>query len=145
MEQQNRQLLKLCPLHVQEKTVRSLAGWNRRIGRFFLQIKSNQCKKRKNKRNIKFWFEDQIGIKVLILFGSQTGTAEELAGRLAKDFARYGKKALVMDPEEIEVEDLPKITGIRFDWKQLIFWFSRNTQTSAYSLCSNLWGRWSYR
>lgn len=80
-----------------------------------MQIKSNQCKKRKNKKNIKFWFEDQIGIKVLILFGSQTGTAEELAGRLAKDFARYGKKALVMDPEEIEVEDLPKITGIRFD------------------------------
>lgn len=50
--------------------------------------------------------------QVLILFGSQTGTAEELAGRLAKDFARYGKKALVMDPEEIEVEDLPKITEI---------------------------------
>ncbi|CAD5221670.1 unnamed protein product [Bursaphelenchus xylophilus] len=50
--------------------------------------------------------------QVLILFGSQTGTAEELAGRLAKDFARYGKKALVMDPEEIEPEELCKITQI---------------------------------
>lgn len=47
--------------------------------------------------------------QVLILFGSQTGTAEELAGRLAKDFTRYGKKALVMDPEELESEELPKI------------------------------------
>ncbi|KAI6235641.1 NADPH--cytochrome P450 reductase [Aphelenchoides besseyi] len=50
--------------------------------------------------------------EVLILFGSQTGTAEELAGRLAKDLHRYGKKPLVMDPEEIDVEDLPKITEI---------------------------------
>lgn len=49
--------------------------------------------------------------QVLILFGSQTGTAEELAGRLAKDLHRYGKKPLVMDPEEIDIEDLPKITG----------------------------------
>lgn len=38
--------------------------------------------------------------------------AEELAGRLAKDFNRYGKKPLVLNPEEIEVEDLPKIIGI---------------------------------
>jgi NADPH-ferrihemoprotein reductase len=50
--------------------------------------------------------------QVLILFGSQTGTAEELAGRLAKDLVRYGKKALVLDPEEMDVEDLPKITEI---------------------------------
>ena len=52
--------------------------------------------------------------QVLILFGSQTGTAEELAGRLAKDLHRYGKKPLVMDPEEIDVEDLPKILGAYF-------------------------------
>lgn len=50
--------------------------------------------------------------QVLILYGSQTGTAEELAGRLAKDLTKYGKKALLMDPEEIDVEDLPKITEI---------------------------------
>jgi NADPH-ferrihemoprotein reductase len=46
------------------------------------------------------------------LFGSQTGTAEELAGRLSKDLVRYGKKALVLDPEEMEVEDLSKITEL---------------------------------
>uniref|UniRef100_A0A915D1C9 NADPH--hemoprotein reductase n=1 Tax=Ditylenchus dipsaci TaxID=166011 RepID=A0A915D1C9_9BILA len=50
--------------------------------------------------------------QVLILYGSQTGTAEELAGRLAKDLVKYGKKALLLDPEEIEVEDLPKIIEI---------------------------------
>lgn len=50
--------------------------------------------------------------QILILYGSQTGTAEELAGRLAKDLIKYGKKALLLDPEEIEVEDLPKITEI---------------------------------
>uniref|UniRef100_A0A7E4VN65 NADPH--cytochrome P450 reductase n=1 Tax=Panagrellus redivivus TaxID=6233 RepID=A0A7E4VN65_PANRE len=50
--------------------------------------------------------------QVLILFGSQTGTAEEVAGRLAKDLVRYGKKALVMDPEEIEADDFEKITKI---------------------------------
>jgi len=54
----------------------------------------------------------QEGRQVLILFGSQTGTAEELAGRLSKDLVRYGKKALVLDPEEMEVEDLSKITEL---------------------------------
>ena len=49
-------------------------------------------------------------IQILILYGSQTGTGEELAGRLAKDFGRFGKKPLLIDPEEIEAEDLPKIT-----------------------------------
>uniref|UniRef100_A0AC35FPF0 NADPH--hemoprotein reductase n=1 Tax=Panagrolaimus sp. PS1159 TaxID=55785 RepID=A0AC35FPF0_9BILA len=51
--------------------------------------------------------------QVLILFGSQTGTAEELAGRLAKDLVRYGKKALVMDPEEVDPEDFERITEIK--------------------------------
>ena len=51
--------------------------------------------------------------KVLILFGSQTGTAEELAGRLAKDLVRYGKKALVMDPEEIDPDDFERLTEIK--------------------------------
>ena len=35
--------------------------------------------------------------------GSQTGTAEELAGRLAKDAKRYGLKAIALDPEECEM------------------------------------------
>jgi hypothetical protein len=62
--------------------------------------------------------------QVLILFGSQTGTGEELAGRLAKDLHRYGKKPLVMDPEEIDIEDLPKITGeLQIPFTNLLLFF----------------------
>ncbi|VDK82377.1 unnamed protein product [Litomosoides sigmodontis] len=50
--------------------------------------------------------------KVLIIYGSQTGTAEELAGRLSKDVQNYGQKALVLDPEEMNVEDFEKIKEI---------------------------------
>ncbi|KHJ91157.1 FAD binding domain protein [Oesophagostomum dentatum] len=50
--------------------------------------------------------------QVLIMYGSQTGTAEELSGRLAKDFTRYAKKALVIDPEEIDVDDMARLSEI---------------------------------
>uniref|UniRef100_A0A1I8EW91 NADPH--cytochrome P450 reductase n=1 Tax=Wuchereria bancrofti TaxID=6293 RepID=A0A1I8EW91_WUCBA len=50
--------------------------------------------------------------KVLIIYGSQTGTAEELAGRLSKDVQNYGQKALLLDPEEMNVEDFEKINEI---------------------------------
>ncbi|CAI5446687.1 unnamed protein product [Caenorhabditis angaria] len=51
--------------------------------------------------------------QVLIMYGSQTGTAEEMSGRLAKDLTRYSKKAVVVDPEDIEVEDLNRLTEIQ--------------------------------
>uniref|UniRef100_A0A0K0EZ68 NADPH--cytochrome P450 reductase n=1 Tax=Strongyloides venezuelensis TaxID=75913 RepID=A0A0K0EZ68_STRVS len=62
----------------------------------------------------KTFYERMISEKrqVLILFGSQTGTGEELAGRMAKDLVRYGQKALVIDPEEIEPEDIVKIKQV---------------------------------
>ena len=44
-----------------------------------------------------------------MFYGSQTGTAEEFAGRLAKEGARYGLKGLVADPEEEEMDDLQKL------------------------------------
>ncbi|PIC39356.1 hypothetical protein B9Z55_011071 [Caenorhabditis nigoni] len=50
--------------------------------------------------------------QVLIMYGSQTGTAEEMSGRLAKDLTRYSKKAVVVDPEDIEVEDLARLTEV---------------------------------
>ncbi|CAG9535885.1 unnamed protein product [Cercopithifilaria johnstoni] len=50
--------------------------------------------------------------KVLIIYGSQTGTAEELAGRLSKDVQNYGQKAFLLDPEEMNVEDFEKIKEI---------------------------------
>ena len=39
------------------------------------------------------------GRSIAIFYGSQTGTAEEFATRLAKDAQRYGMKALAVDPE----------------------------------------------
>lgn len=49
---------------------------------------------------------------IAIFYGSQTGTAEEFAGRLAKDAQRYGLKALVLDPEECDMEELTRMGEI---------------------------------
>ena len=40
---------------------------------------------------------------VIVFYGSQTGTAEEFATRLAKDASRYGMKGMVADPEECDM------------------------------------------
>ena len=40
---------------------------------------------------------------MVVFYGSQTGTAEEFAGRLSKDAQRYGLKGMVADPEECEM------------------------------------------
>lgn len=40
---------------------------------------------------------------MVIFYGSQTGTAEEFAGRLAKDCNRYGMKGMAADPEEFDM------------------------------------------
>lgn len=50
---------------------------------------------------------------MIVFYGSQTGTAEEFAARLAKEAARYGMKAMVADPEEYEMEDLTKLVEIQ--------------------------------
>ena len=49
------------------------------------------------------WYCFVQGRNVVVFYGSQTGTAEEFAGRLAKDASRYGMKAIVADPEESEM------------------------------------------
>ena len=43
------------------------------------------------------------GKSIVVLFGSQTGTGEEFAQRLAKNSRLYGLKTLVVDPEEIDI------------------------------------------
>jgi NADPH-ferrihemoprotein reductase len=43
------------------------------------------------------------GRSLVVFYGSQTGTAEEFAGRLAKDGMRYQLKGMVADPEECEM------------------------------------------
>ncbi|KAI2795909.1 hypothetical protein BLOT_016382 [Blomia tropicalis] len=52
------------------------------------------------------------GRNMVVFYGSQTGTAEEFAARLAKEATRYGMKAMVADPEECEMEDLSKLSEI---------------------------------
>lgn len=49
---------------------------------------------------------------MIVFYGSQTGTAEEFASRLAKDATRYGFKAMVADPEEFDMEDLSNLNEI---------------------------------
>ena len=49
---------------------------------------------------------------MIVFYGSQTGTAEEFASRLAKDANRYGFKAMVADPEEFDMEDLTNINEV---------------------------------
>jgi len=52
--------------------------------------------------------------RMVVFYGSQTGTAEEFAARLAKEGMRYGFRGVVADPEENEMEDL---TSLREDLK----------------------------
>ncbi|EDO39434.1 predicted protein [Nematostella vectensis] len=52
------------------------------------------------------------GKPLAIFYGSQTGTAEEFASRLAKDAQRYGIKAMVFDPEENDMEELTRMGEI---------------------------------
>ncbi|PFX23368.1 NADPH--cytochrome P450 reductase [Stylophora pistillata] len=52
------------------------------------------------------------GKSLAIFYGSQTGTAEEFAGRLSKDASRYGLKAIVLDPEECDMEELARMGEI---------------------------------
>ncbi|KAK7088147.1 NADPH--cytochrome P450 reductase-like isoform X2 [Littorina saxatilis] len=49
---------------------------------------------------------------VVVFYGSQTGTAEEFATRLAKDASRYGMKGMVADPEECEMDELANIKEV---------------------------------
>merc|ERR1719285_644247 len=50
--------------------------------------------------------------RMVVFYGSQTGTAEEFAGRLAKEGARYGLKGLVADPEEEDMDELQKLAEV---------------------------------
>jgi len=54
----------------------------------------------------------KTGKRLVVFYGSQTGTAEEFAGRLAKEGARYGMKGLVADPEEEDMDDLQKMNEL---------------------------------
>jgi len=50
--------------------------------------------------------------RMVSFYGSQTGTAEEYASRLAKEGQRYGMRGIVADPEENDMEDLAKLGDV---------------------------------
>ncbi|XP_063707533.1 NADPH--cytochrome P450 reductase [Culicoides brevitarsis] len=52
------------------------------------------------------------GRSLVVFYGSQTGTAEEFAGRLAKEGMRYKLKGMVADPEECDMEELLQLKDI---------------------------------
>ncbi|XP_037026127.1 NADPH--cytochrome P450 reductase isoform X1 [Bradysia coprophila] len=52
------------------------------------------------------------GRSLVVFYGSQTGTAEEFAGRLAKEGIRYSLKGMVADPEECDMEELLQLKTI---------------------------------
>nr|AWA45974.1 NADPH-cytochrome P450 reductase [Pieris rapae] len=53
------------------------------------------------------------GRSLVVFYGSQTGTGEEFAGRLAKEGIRYKLKGMVADPEECDMEELAKLKDIK--------------------------------
>jgi len=49
---------------------------------------------------------------LVVFYGSQTGTGEEFAGRLAKEAQRFGMKGMIADPEECSMEELTQMNEI---------------------------------
>jgi len=50
--------------------------------------------------------------RMVAFYGSQTGTAEEYASRLAKEGQKYGMRGVVADPEECDMEDLTQLKDV---------------------------------
>ena len=49
---------------------------------------------------------------MVVFYGSQTGTAEEFANRIAKEANRYGMRAMTADPEEVNFDSLTRMSDI---------------------------------
>lgn len=66
----------------------------------------------KNKIKLIFIRLSSQGRSVVVFYGSQTGTAEEFASRLAKESMRFGLKAVIADPEECDLAELVQLKEI---------------------------------
>lgn len=69
------------------------------------------------------------GRSLVVFYGSQTGTAEEFAGRLAKEGIRYQLKGMVADPEECDM--------VNEIMKKNFFFFAKFFRTSHRKNCYN--------
>lgn len=92
-------------LHVPIKDIK-ISAWLRHLGR-------NGGRSTTSGPGVSIDFVElmrESGKKVIIFYGSQTGTAEEYATRLAKEIkARYGLSSLVCNPEDYEFNVLDQI------------------------------------
>lgn len=52
------------------------------------------------------------GRSLIVFYGSQTGTGEEFASRIAKEGTKFGMKGMVADPEECDMEELTRLKEI---------------------------------
>lgn len=70
------------------------------------------------------------GRSLVVFYGSQTGTAEEFAGRLAKEGMRYRLKGMVADPEECDMVSLLQFSNFPPDQRNgltgFILFFRKN-------------------
>eukprot|EP00730_Choanoeca_flexa_P013197 TRINITY_DN5061_c0_g1_i2.p1 TRINITY_DN5061_c0_g1~~TRINITY_DN5061_c0_g1_i2.p1 ORF type:complete len:658 (+),score=164.43 TRINITY_DN5061_c0_g1_i2:63-2036(+) len=51
----------------------------------------------------------EVGAQLIVFFGSQTGTAEDYAQRLAGEARRYGLKAIVADLQDYDMDQLEQL------------------------------------
>lgn len=69
---------------------------------------------------------------MVVFYGSQTGTAEDLASRLAKDASRFGMKGIALDPEECDM--VRRFPNYGSDIVQVYFFDFRKTCRSCQKL-----------
>ncbi|ETE65154.1 NADPH-cytochrome reductase, partial [Ophiophagus hannah] len=77
----------------------------------------------------------KTGRNIVVFYGSQTGTAEEFANRLAKDAQRYGMRGMSADPEEYDLKE-------KLAFMSCLFFctLSHNSRTSLAVFCMATYG-----